>query len=143
MAGPTFTARWDGVARFEQQLKMVFKEILEGAASALFIEAEEVMTEAKIETPVDEGPLRASGHVQLPIVQPTVVDVELGFGGPAGAGNQGETNDKDVGYAVYVHENLTAKHPVGKAKFLEDPIKRRQGSMPARAARRIDARRKK
>ena len=26
-------------------------------------------------------------------------------------------------YAIYVHENLNAKHPVGKAKFLEDPFK--------------------
>lgn len=26
-------------------------------------------------------------------------------------------------YAIYVHENLTAFHPVGKAKFLEDPFK--------------------
>ena len=26
-------------------------------------------------------------------------------------------------YSVFVHENLEAKHPVGKAKFLEDPAK--------------------
>lgn len=27
-------------------------------------------------------------------------------------------------YGVYVHENLQAKHPIGKAKFLEDPARR-------------------
>lgn len=26
-------------------------------------------------------------------------------------------------YAVYVHENLTARHPVGQAKFLEQPLR--------------------
>lgn len=26
-------------------------------------------------------------------------------------------------YAIYVHENLTAKHPVGQAKFLEQPFR--------------------
>ena len=26
-------------------------------------------------------------------------------------------------YAVYVHENLTARHPVGQAKFLEQPAR--------------------
>jgi hypothetical protein len=28
-----------------------------------------------------------------------------------------------MNYAVYVHENKAAKHPVGKAKFLEDPAR--------------------
>ena len=28
-----------------------------------------------------------------------------------------------VDYAVYVHENLQAKHPVGQAKFLEQPAR--------------------
>lgn len=27
-------------------------------------------------------------------------------------------------YALFVHENLDANHPVGKAKFLEDPLRR-------------------
>jgi hypothetical protein len=26
-------------------------------------------------------------------------------------------------YAIYVHENLTAHHPVGQAKFLEEPFR--------------------
>jgi hypothetical protein len=26
-------------------------------------------------------------------------------------------------YAIYVHENLEAKHPVGQAKFLEQPMR--------------------
>jgi uncharacterized membrane protein YdfJ with MMPL/SSD domain len=28
-----------------------------------------------------------------------------------------------TGYAIYVHENLTAHHPVGQAKFLEEPAR--------------------
>lgn len=27
-------------------------------------------------------------------------------------------------YAIYVHENMTAKHPIGQAKFLEGPARR-------------------
>lgn len=30
-------------------------------------------------------------------------------------------------YAVYVHENLDAHHPVGQAKFLEEPVRRLGG----------------
>jgi len=32
-------------------------------------------------------------------------------------------------YAVYVHENLEAHHPVGQAKFLEEPAIRIQGEL--------------
>lgn len=81
--------------------------------------AEQIMTEAKRQTPVQWGNLRASGHVTLPKWENTWVYVTLGFGGPAGTG-AGQT--KDVGYAVYVHENLTARHKVGNAKFLERPM---------------------
>lgn len=85
----------------------------------LYRVGEQIMIEAKKQTPVDTGNLRASGHVKLPKWENTWVYVTLGFGGPAGTG-AGQT--KDVGYAVYVHENLTARHKVGSAKFLERPM---------------------
>ncbi len=34
-------------------------------------------------------------------------------------------------YAIYVHENLEAKHPVGQAKFLEQPFRLLQGALAA------------
>lgn len=37
-------------------------------------------------------------------------------------------------YAVFVHEDLQAKHAVGKAKYLEDPANRLQGQMAADVA---------
>ena len=48
-------------------------------------------------------------------------------GGPAGSGthvgiHSGRMPPEHVGYAEHVHENLAARHPSGKAKFLEDPI---------------------
>jgi hypothetical protein len=79
---------------------------------------EETMTLAKELTPVDTGALRASGVVLH--AEPDRLELTLGFGGPAGYGNHGgESNARDVGYALFVHENLAAHHPVGIAKFLE------------------------
>lgn len=69
--------------------------------------AEVWMTEAKKRTPVDTGVLRSSGHVQGPTFSGRVIEVKLVFGGPAAK------------YAAAVHENLTAKHNVGQAKYLE------------------------
>lgn len=94
-------------------------------AAALYQEGEGLIAEAKSITPVDTGALRASGHVQQPVIQGKQVTVNCGFGGAAAS------------YAVYVHENLEAHHPVGQAKFLEEPAKRRAMTMNRRIAERL------
>lgn len=105
------------------RLQGLVPAVAKHAAAELYVSAEEVMTSAKEETPVDTGNLRASGHVAEPVIEADTVSVTLGFGGPAGAGNQGgETNSEDVGYAQFVHDDLSAHHPVGNAKFLESPL---------------------
>ncbi len=71
-----------------------------------------VMPQARDECPHVTGYLRRSGSpqggggVQDPVVSADNISVTFGF-----------TAD----YAIYVHENLEANHPSGKAKFLEDP----------------------
>lgn len=100
-------------------------------ARALYQESERVMTNAKRLTPVKTGNLRASGHVSLPAFTDDAVEVVLGFGGPAGSGNHGgESNAEEVGYAVYVHEDMTKHHPVGQAKFLEQPAMEAMIALP-------------
>lgn len=86
-------------------------------ARAMYVEGESIITDAKNECPVRYGVLRASGHVQEPVIGDRIVTVKLGFGGPAAP------------YAVFVHENLEASHAVGKAKFLEDPMNRHAATM--------------
>ena len=139
MAGPEFEVTFEGLDGLLRALEHRPDDIVRAAKSALFIEGEETITEAKRLTPVDEGVLRASGHVQLP--EETAdggVEVRAGFGGPAGSGNQGgETNEKDVGYAVYVHEDLTARHPVGQAKYLEVPVNQRRAGFVERVVQHI------
>lgn len=103
-------------------------------ASGLYQEAEGTMTVAKTLTPVATGNLRASGHVTAPVIEGPVVTVAMGFGGPAGTGNLGESNAEDVGYAVYVHENMEAHHPIGQSKFLETAAKQRTEGMAQRLA---------
>ena len=108
---------------------------------ALYMEAEEVISAAKPVTPVLHGHLRASGHVELPVEEGNSISVTLGFGGVAGSGNQGgETNAEAVGYAIPVHEDLTKHHPVGGAKYLENPLNEKKSSMSERLAGRIEER---
>lgn len=103
-----------------------------GAAAAAYEEGEIEMTMSKRQVPVDTGTLRSTGHVEQPSWTSDQVTVGLGYGGPAGPGFGGE-----VGYAVYVHENLETRHPVGKAKYLEDPMREEINS--GRAVRRMGA----
>lgn len=91
-------------------------KMLKTGAAALFLQGNLTMTAAKRDTPVDTGALRGSGHVDAPQMSADSATVQLGFGGPSAP------------YAVYVHENLSARHPSGKAKFLE-------GAMQVRAAK--------
>lgn len=113
----------EGLSRVGQRLAAVRGAAPRVSAQVLYRSAEEIMTAAKLLTPVDSGALRGSGHVLPPTSDGATMSVELGFGGVAGSGNQGETNSEDVGYALLVHENPVAQHPVGQWKYLEVPVR--------------------
>ncbi len=93
--------------------------------SAMFEEMSRVISDAQSLTPVDTGALRSSGTVLRPRTQGTRTEVTAGFGGAASA------------YAVVVHERMGVHHPVGQAKFLEQPFLARAPKMPANLARRV------
>lgn len=101
--------------------------------SELFKEGEGIMAMSKEAfVPVDQGPLRASGQVDDPIVRGDEVTVTLGYGNSA------------VEYAVIVHEDLNVFHPSGEAKYLEKPLKmalpglkKRMGKALIREARKV------
>lgn len=80
------------------------------AGRALRSVGEVYMTESKRRTPVDTGVLRSSGHVVGPEKHGDYFMVRLVFGGPAAP------------YAFEVHENLSAHHDDGQAKYLESVI---------------------
>lgn len=82
--------------------------LLREAGNILFKEATKIMNASKPLVPVDTGFLRQSGHVQLPFIQGDRVTVTLGYAAE---------------YAIYVHENLNARHKVGTAKYLEIPFR--------------------
>jgi len=92
---------------------------------ALFQESNIEATEVKKRTPVEYGDLRASVHVIGPFIQGRTIWCMIVCGGPAAL------------YAIYVHEDLTAYHKVGQAKFLESVILESRAFMGARVTARI------
>lgn len=109
-----------GTEEMAQVLKQLSERAAPAMAKALTNEAERIMGEAKDLCPVDTGTLKASGHVQEPELIGERVSVTMGFGGAASD------------YAIIVHEDLSAYHPVGQAKFLEQPLMEAAGSMESR-----------
>ena len=93
------------------KLARIAAEAPQALGAELYREAQDVIANALPITPILTGALRRSGHADEPEVTGSGVSVTLGFGGDAAP------------YAVYVHENLTARHaPPTQAKFLEDPL---------------------
>jgi hypothetical protein len=119
----TIRLEWRNLPKFRKSLQKYGHGAILAAAGALYRESQRVITTSKAGfVPVDRGILRASGFVELPQITAHQISVTMGFGGPAGRGNQGETNDRDVGYALVVHE-VQVFHPVGQSHYLSVPLR--------------------
>jgi hypothetical protein len=109
-------------------------------ADALVAEAEMTMADSKLLVPVVTGTLRASGHVQKPVIAQREVSVTMGYGGAASA------------YALVTHENPRAGATggvspsgqrykrysrVGQWKYLEQPFLARVSGLTERLWERI------
>lgn len=97
-----------GVDEIIADLRRLASEYPNAVAKALWDEAWIIMNLSKEQCPVKTGILRASGHVDDPVVSDGNLSVTFGY---------------TMSYAIFVHENLEAYHyPPTKAKFLEDPM---------------------
>ena len=80
---------------------------------SIYEEANVIFNESQKLVPVDTGALSASGFVHAPRRENNRVFVRVTYGGSA------------AHYALYVHENLYARHTAPtQAKYLETPLYR-------------------
>lgn len=116
----------EGVDTVRAKLERLAKQIPNEVAQALYAEAQIEAAESRRRTPVDTGDLRRSHHVTKPDLGGRRISVSIEVGGPAAP------------YAILVHEDLEAFHPVGQAKFLESTLLESAPYMAQRVARRIE-----
>ena len=81
---------------------------------------EDIMEESLRQVPRDTNTLAGSAFYDIRKAKDYGFEATLGYGGTA---INPKTGVPVMDYAVAVHEDLEAFHPVGKAKFLEDPIR--------------------
>ena len=118
-------ARLRGSRALRRELKRRGRVAPKALARALFHEGEQIMAASKRLVPVDKGALRASGHVQLPVIRGKRVTVVLGYGGAAAP------------YAVFVHEKQARHKPPTQWKYLEVPLNEAIPGMARRIAKRV------
>ena len=123
--GFKITARLTGVRALQKELKRQGRKAQKALARALLAEGEQIMAKSKRLVPVDTGALRASGHVQLPVIRGKNVKVTLGYGGAA------------VPYAVFVHEKQARHNAPTQNKYLEQPFNEAIPGMANRLAKRM------
>jgi hypothetical protein len=96
----------DVLREVDKVTKTVTADSLQGAENAGY----QILDLAKRNCPVKTGRMRNSGYVHV-----LGYEVEIGF---------------DTPYAATVHEDTSANHDTGEAKFLETPFKSADRLLP-------------
>lgn len=118
---------------FEQQLDVVLNKVGRGTKKATIAACTEILEDSLKEVPRQTSTLAKSAFISIE------GNYRIGFTGTVGYGGNGDpvnpvSGERASQYMIVVHEDLTARHPTGKAKFLEDPVRRYQARMGARAS---------
>lgn len=113
----------------QSKVARIAKQFPDQVAAAVTEEAEIEATEVRRRTPVATGALKGTIHVVPPErtgFAGRVIEAYVVAGGVAAP------------YALIVHEDLEAFHPVGQAKYLESVILESRPFMGERIARRVE-----
>lgn len=94
----------ESITEVRDGLRALARASLAATLEGMLIEAQKIEAAAAEQVPVDTGRLRSTHSVTA---DPSRTGWVIGFG---------------TDYAIYVHEDMEARHPVGNAKFLERPF---------------------
>lgn len=117
--------RLKGVESMRARMTRIMKGFPSTIGQAAYAELQVELQECIKRTPRDTGALRASEHVTPPKIDGNRISIGIVAGGPSAP------------YAVQVHEDLEAFHPIGEAKFIESVLNESGPHMAERIARRL------
>lgn len=122
-----FSVSKQDINTFAATCEFAIRNIGRGTKKATEAAAKEIMDESKRQVPKLTETLLASAFYEVTRRTDTAAttwayEALLGYGGNGNPINP-VTGKPASSYMVVVHENLDVFHPVGKAKFLEDPVR--------------------
>lgn len=112
---------------FNASCEAAMRNISTGTKKATIAACEEILAESKNQVPTLTTTLIQSAYYEVKRRSDTASSYYT-YEGTVGYGGNGDpvnpkTGERASSYMVAVHENLSAVHPNGKAKFLEDPVR--------------------
>lgn len=116
---------------FINNLDVVMTAVGRGTKKATMAACEEILAESLKQVPKDSTTLAKSAFYKIE------GDYRNGFSGTIGYGGNGDPVNPKTGhraseYMLVVHEDLSARHPIGNAKYLENPIREYQRNLNPR-----------
>jgi len=106
-----------GEASLIASLKASEKKLISDAKTGMNKSTGEIQAKSVKDTPRDSGDLRKRSYTSKAEFDGKDVIGNVGYESP-------ESKFTRDGYAIYVHEMTGNKHDIGKAKFLEDVVKK-------------------
>ena len=122
-------------SEFAKSLEVLLSKVERGTKKATKQACEEILAESIRQVPKDTNTLAKSAFYEIHGKYRNFT-ATIGYGGNGDPINP-KTGRPASEYMVVVHEDLQAHHPVGKAKFLEDPVREYQRKMRQTYARAI------
>ncbi|NLD21611.1 MAG: hypothetical protein GX664_03895 [Bacteroidales bacterium] len=122
-------------SKFSKSLEVLLSKVERGTKKATRQACEEILAESLRQVPKDTNTLAKSAFYEIHGKYRNFT-ATIGYGGNGDPINP-KTGRPASDYMVVVHEDLQAHHPVGKAKFLEDPVREYQRKMRQTYARAI------
>ena len=118
-----FTFSKKEVSQFGDRCEASIRNVFRGTKKATEAACQEILSNSMAEVPKDTHTLLMSAFYEVSRrrIKVWAYEAILGYGGNGDPINP-RTGQPASTYMVDVHEDLTARHPVGKAKFLEDPV---------------------
>lgn len=111
-------------SQLSREFERMGKRLPWGLKKVAMEEVKSIMDESLDEVPRDTEALASSAFIN----QDRKGNITFGYGGLNAQTNPVSGSNTEE-YMVAVHERLDVFHPVGKAKFLEDPVNRHAANL--------------
>lgn len=118
----TFDFSFRSLDQFDARCNVAISKLGTGSRKALVEACEHILEESMMQVPIDTSTLMDSAFYEITGYWRTGWYANIGYGGNGDPINP-KTGKPASSYMVKVHEDLKAYHPIGKAKYLEDPVR--------------------
>lgn len=128
-----FTFDKRSLQQFTNKCEATIRNVGAGTKRAAIEACEDILRDSLAEVPRKTNTLASTAYYEVKR-RTDVGPKTYAYEGTVGYGKMNKVNPRTRrhvrGYMVAVHERLDVSHPVGKAKFLEDPVRRYGSKFP-------------